>query len=190
MNELLINEFEGNKIYSFIWNGRPCWIAIQIGDLLDYKEPSKAVFQCINSECFEIGKEYDILKKGYLKKFKVIASQAITSIKYAPRLIIFYEDGLYGFLQFSKKTVGINFKKWIRREVLPSIRREGQYTLNKSDIEKRKEVQQKDNLRIAYKSSIMFKELLEKVNCDDLQILRAVKSIYEEAGVDLDIELN
>lgn len=36
----------------------------------------------------------------------------------------------------------------------------------------------------------MFKELLEKVNCDDLQILRVVKSLYEEAGADLDIELN
>ncbi|WP_297435954.1 BRO family protein [uncultured Clostridium sp.] len=130
MKRLFIESFKGNKVCTFLWKGKPCWIATHIAGLFDYNEASKAVFQCINKEGFELGEEHEILKGAYLKEFKAIACEAIPSIKYASQLVIFYEEGLYGFLQFTEKKEAIPFKKWLRREVLPQIRKTGEYKPN------------------------------------------------------------
>lgn len=54
----------------------------------------------------------------------------VPSVKYYSQLTIFYEDGLYGFLQYSHKPIAIEFKKWVRREVLPDLRKWGTYSTN------------------------------------------------------------
>ncbi|MGL4451056.1 MAG: BRO family protein [Sarcina sp.] len=131
MNDLFIEKFNGDEIHNFIWNSKPCWIATEIGELLDYAEPSKAVVSCVDKEEFRIGKDYDILKGEELKLFKSVASEALgSSFKYAPRIIIFYEQGLYGFLQYTEKPLGVTFRTWIREEVVPQIRATGVYVLD------------------------------------------------------------
>lgn len=54
----------------------------------------------------------------------------VPSVKYYSQLTIFYEDGLYGFLQYSHKPIAIEFKKWVRRDVLPELRKRGTYSTN------------------------------------------------------------
>ncbi|MCT4664839.1 MAG: phage antirepressor KilAC domain-containing protein [Flavobacteriales bacterium] len=132
MNEMIINEFAGTNIHTFMWNGKPCWIANEILSVFDYADSSKTIQQCIQAEEFEINIEYDVLRGLELKNFKelvnkVTTSEVVTSLKYVPQLIIFYEDGLYGFLQYTDKPIGVKFRKWLRNEVLPSIRKYGFY---------------------------------------------------------------
>lgn len=131
IDDIFIKTFGGEKVYTFMWNGRPCWIATQIADLLDYQNKSKAVLQCIEAEKFDVGYEYEVLVGDNLKFLKKLLTAAGSSfLKQVPKVIIFYEDGLYGFLQYSEKPIGVEFRKWLRREVLPEIRRTGSYSIN------------------------------------------------------------
>ena len=41
---------------------------------------------------------------------------------------------MYGFLQYTDKSIGVKFRKWIRREVIPEIRKTGSYSLVKDDF--------------------------------------------------------
>ncbi|NHM25966.1 Bro-N domain-containing protein [Desulfofundulus sp. TPOSR] len=119
-------------VHTFIWNGRLCWIAGEIAEVLGYDDPASAVRNCIEAEEFEPGFEYEVLKGSDLKKFKEMVNYVIglnpISSK-TPNLTIFYEEGLYGFLTYTDKPEGKRFKKWIRRDVVPEIRKTGGYEL-------------------------------------------------------------
>ncbi|MGL4762113.1 MAG: hypothetical protein ACRCWG_11755 [Sarcina sp.] len=52
------------------------------------------------------------------------------SFKYAPRVIVSYEPGLYGFLAYTEKPLGVTLRTWIREEVVPQIRATGAYVLD------------------------------------------------------------
>lgn len=127
---ILMREFNGNNIYTFIWKGKPCWIATDIAKAFGYIDPSRTINNCIKSERFEKEFEYEILEGNNLRVFKDIVGDTISNKERVARLTIFYEDGLYGFLQYSEKPIGIEFRKWLRREVLPSLRKNKYYSLN------------------------------------------------------------
>lgn len=128
---ILMREFKGNNIYTFIWKGKPCWIATDIAKVFEYADPSTTISQCIKTEKFESGFEYEVLDGDNLKVFKKgIKEMQVPYFKYMSKLTIFYEDGLYGFLQYSEKPIGIEFRKWLRREVLPSLRKNKYYSLD------------------------------------------------------------
>lgn len=133
MNNLIVKDFDGIKVHTFIWNGKPCWIANEIVSLFNYADTSKTIQQCIEAEEFEGGIEYEVLVKDDLRAFKIMVN-SLTTVKVVSQntanLAIFYEDGLYGFLQYTDKPEGIKFRKWIRRVVLPEINHKGGYIAN------------------------------------------------------------
>ena len=135
MNEnglMLVRQFEGKTVHTFVWNGRPCWVAGEIAEAIGYEDPSATVRHCIEAEEFEPGFEYEVLKGGDLNRFKEMANFVIefNPITNKTRnLTIFYEEGLYGFLAYTDKPEGKRFRKWIRSEVVPEIRRTGSYQL-------------------------------------------------------------
>lgn len=131
VDKQVIKNFNGFNIHTYTWNGKPCWMANDIAKVLNYQDESTTINKCINSEGFEVGYEYEVLNGARLDKFKKdIEKFSVPSIKYFSKLTIFYEDGLYGFLQYSHKPIAIEFKKWIRREVLPELRETGSYSIN------------------------------------------------------------
>ena len=131
MKRLFTETFNGFDVHSMIWNNSACWFATEIASFLDYIETSKAIMTCIEVERFRIGKEYEVLTGVELKRFKAIAGDSLgKSFKFAPRVIIFYEPGLYGFLAYTEKPLGVTFRTWIREEVVPQIRATGAYVLD------------------------------------------------------------
>ncbi|MGL4739957.1 MAG: BRO family protein [Sarcina sp.] len=105
-------------------------MAVDIAKLLNYKEPSHSISLCIEREMFIENREYSLLKGEDLKKFKgIIGDDIADNVRYSSKLMIFYESGLYGFLQYSDKLVAITFKTWIRLQVIPQIRKNKVYIL-------------------------------------------------------------
>lgn len=102
MKKVVIENFEGEQVYTFVWNGKACWIASSVLNILGYSDTSKPIMECIETEDFEEGIEFEFITGEALKNFKKVICEAIPSLKYAARLIIFYEKGLYGFLQCLK----------------------------------------------------------------------------------------
>lgn len=131
MNDLFIKNFNDEEIITLIFDDRICWIAKDIAKILGYDDSSKAVNQCIKSEKFESGVEYEVLVGDKLKELKkLIGVTHISYLKQTPKLVIFYEEGLYGFINYSELPLGVSFRKWLRREVLPEIRETGSYSIN------------------------------------------------------------
>lgn len=128
MDELIIKEFNDNEIVTLILNNKVCWIAKDIAKVLGYENQSKAVNQCINSEKFECGIEYDVLSGDKLREVKkLIGVTHMSGLKQIPKLVIFYEEGLYGFINYSELPIGISFRKWLRREVLIELKKKDLY---------------------------------------------------------------
>lgn len=136
MNNLIVRKFNGNEIHTFMWNNKLCWIATEVVSVFDYISPTKTIQDCIKAEEFEVGEEYEVLKGDALKLFKATTLKVVPSLKYTSQIVIFYEDGLYGFLQYSDKPIGIAFRKWLRRDVLPELRQHGTYSLKSNENDK------------------------------------------------------
>ncbi len=198
MNNLIVKEFNGNKIHTFMWNDKPCWIANEIVNMFGYSDPSTTIRQCVEAEEFEEGIEYKILIKEELKCFKRIVKE-VTKLnlvgselinKYTSSLIIFYEDGLYGFLQYTDKPIGVQFRRWIRREVLPEIRQTGSYISDKANPETlREKANELEKLETINKSVELVSPLLDVAGVDNTVKLLVVKTLFSKAGVDIPIEI-
>ncbi|MGL4992012.1 MAG: BRO-N domain-containing protein [Sarcina sp.] len=183
MKDILIENFEEEIVYTFILNGRPCWIGNLIAKMLDYSNTSKVMVQCIESEGFEKGVEYEELIGEDLKNFKEIACEAIPTLKYASKLFLFYEVGLYGFLQYSDKPIAIKFKKWIRREVIPQIKKTGQYI--------QKEVYNNENKGINKANNQISKGISDnlkgELSIETKKLINKIRdNINNESGFDVD----
>lgn len=151
MNNLIVKNFHDKEIHTFFWNNRLCWIAGEVVGAMEYADEAKTIAQCIDTEDFKNGVEFEVLRGEALKAFKQMLSKGTTVevvpsvkvetakhslanlIKYASQLTIFYEPGLYGFVEYSQKPIGREFRTWLRRDVLPEIRETGAYISDKAD---------------------------------------------------------
>lgn len=134
---LIVKKFNGQAVHTFVWNDKPAWIATEIVNLFDYADATKTIQDCISAEKFESGTEYETLKGEDLKKFKklvnYVTTEKVVSSK-TPNLTVFYEEGIYGVLEYMHKPEGVAFRKWLRREVVPEISKTGAYISDKATI--------------------------------------------------------
>lgn len=187
---IMTKEFEGHAVHTFEWNGKPCWIATDIVALFGYADASKTIQQCIEAEEFEQGAEYDILRGDALRRFKSQLHDATTE-KVVPsrisQLLIFYEDGIYGFLQYTHKPIGIRFRKWIRSEVVPSIRQTGTYAVANSTIPKLPAPKSKRNPEASLPSVNNAARIMLKAMADakvpEQERLMVLADMYRQAGI-------
>ncbi|HBF8744212.1 TPA: Bro-N domain-containing protein [Clostridioides difficile] len=198
MENLIVKEFNGSQIYTFMWNDKPCWIAKQIVELFGYADATVTINQCVEAEAFENGLEFEVLIKEDLKRFKNIVNEVTKNTlvssniinKHTPNLTIFYEDGLYGFLQYTDKPIGVQFRKWLRREVLPSIRQTGAYITNNADPQAlRDKANEIESLDTVNKTIEILTPFLDNAGIDEKAKLLTAKTIYKKAGIELPLEI-
>ena len=206
MKNVLAKEFNGVRVYSFIWKGQVSWIAVEVAKAIGYVEKSKPIGNCIKKEQFEEGVEYEMVSGDELKELKKVIKIDEDYLKYSPKLILFYEIGLYGFLQYTKLEAGIEFRTWIRREVLPEIREKGYYALpsivdeikvetntvnnvgtqnNMKDYPDDFDVDKFQRLRLANDTIKIFKGVLDDITLDSKYKFLLMKKIFVESGINL-----
>lgn len=201
MNDLIVKKFKNEDFYNFVWNNKPCWIGTDVAEIFGYSQKRKAIFDCIKREVLEEGIEYDILSGEDLKVFKEIFLEQLGDTKYAPKVIIFYEAGLYGFLNYTEMPLGIEFKNWIRRDVVPTLREKGYYIMEDVDVDienlERSEIVHKDfedrkfstekleAYRMAFESAKIFEPLLNKITKDSTYKFLCLKKLFVDAGIEI-----
>lgn len=117
-----VKMFKDKEVHTLMWNGKPCWIAIEVADILGYKRVSMAINQCILSEEFEKGIDYEILKYEEIKELiQAICFKHTASEKKITHLTILYKEGLLGFINYSHMPIGKDFRKWLRKEVFRGL---------------------------------------------------------------------
>lgn len=107
MNEVQLFNFENHEVRSLLLNNEPWFIGKDVAEVLGYKNASKALSDHVDSE-----------DKGVTKCYTLGGTQ---------NMAIINESGLYSLVLSSKLPSAKKFKRWVTSEVLPALRKTGQY---------------------------------------------------------------
>lgn len=126
--------FEGTKFFYFKDDNNDIWFkGRDVAKILGYKDTKDAIQQ-------HIDKEDKISYKNLGGVFHSPPQKGITNIEGSilnikPDTVFINESGLYSIMMTSKLPKAKEFKRWITKEVIPSIRKTGSYSLiNKPDV--------------------------------------------------------
>lgn len=112
MNELQkIFNYENNQVRTVLRNKEPWFVAIDVCRILDLTNPTMALSRLDEDE----RAKFNLGRQGEAN--------------------IVNESGLYELVFASRKEEAKDFRRWIRKDVLPSIRRTGSYTQEKTQAE-------------------------------------------------------
>lgn len=104
MSEIIPFDFEEQAVRAVMRDGEPWFVAADVCRVLELGNPSQAISRLDEDEVTLITNE------GSHRPMNVVS-----------------ESGLYALVLTSRKEAARRFRKWITAEVLPAIRRSGQY---------------------------------------------------------------
>lgn len=104
---------EFGKVRTVIIKGEPWFVGKDVAEILGYSQPSVAIF-----------KKVEVEDKGISKMETPGGEQNI---------VIINESGLYSLILSSKLPTAKKFKRWVTSEVLPAIRKTGNYSIIPKD---------------------------------------------------------
>lgn len=111
MNEVQLFNFENHEVRSLLLNNEPWFVGKDVAEVLGYKNTKDALVKHIDSEDKEILKSQNAT-------FENIPNRGMTIVN---------ESGLYSLILSSKLENAKKFKRWVTSEVLPALRKTGQY---------------------------------------------------------------
>ena len=109
MNEVQLFNFENHEVRSLLVNSEPWFVGRDVAEVLGYKKPENAITNHVDDDD---------------KTTTLI--QGIGS-NYKSKTMIINESGLYCLVLSSKLPSAKKFKRWVTSEVLPALRKTGQY---------------------------------------------------------------
>lgn len=109
MNEVQLFNFENHEVRSLLINSEPWFVGKDVAKILGYKKPENAITNHVDDE-----DKTTTLIQG-------------TGSNYKSKTVIINESGLYALIFGSKLESAQKFKRWVTSEVLPALRKTGQY---------------------------------------------------------------
>lgn len=109
MNELQLFNFESHEVRSLLLNNEPWFVGKDVADVLGYSNSRKALNDHVDAE----------------DKNTVTIRDGIT--RGNPNQTVINESGLYSLVLSSKLPSAKKFKRWVTSELLPALRKTGQY---------------------------------------------------------------
>lgn len=112
MNELQVfKNQEFGSVRTLVINSEPWFVGKDVAEALGYKNTKDALAKHVDSEDKEILKSQNATLEN-------IPNRGVTVVN---------ESGLYSLVLSSKLPSAKKFKKWVTSEVLPALRKTGQY---------------------------------------------------------------
>ncbi len=134
MNALvrLRDTFEKHTLTTLEIEGRPAWVAREIGEAIGYAQRGKRFATKITGEWsgeLIAGHDYRVLTGSELSAFKQGVFQGTGSVPLGSNrgLVVLFESGLHLALVKTRKPAGIRLRRFLADEVLPQLVRTGQY---------------------------------------------------------------
>lgn len=114
MNDLQLFNFNGNQVRTVLIENEPYFVGKDVADILGYERSDNAIRNRVDTE--------DKL------------THHISASGQRRNMYIINESGLYSLILSSKLPAAKEFKRWVTKEVLPSIRKNGAYlTMEKAE---------------------------------------------------------
>ena len=108
MNEVQLFNFENHEVRSLVINSEPWFVGKDVAEVLGYKNQNDALVKHVDDE----------------DKDTIAIRDSIGRNRNTP---IINESGLYSLVLSSKLPSAKKFKRWVTSEVLPALRKTGQY---------------------------------------------------------------
>ncbi|MCK6529683.1 hypothetical protein L6R50_19730 [Myxococcota bacterium] len=126
-------EFEGHALVTLVHDGRPCWIARQVGEAIGYALGGRRLVNLIRGEWsaeFEEGKDYDLLTGKALLAVRALPvnDTGCVSLKSNFGLMVLYESGVHLVATKTRRPAGVRLRRFLADEVLPQLARDGHYS--------------------------------------------------------------
>ncbi len=117
-NDLQVFTYNSNEVRTVEKDGEVWFVAKDVCDILEYANTSKAIADHLDDD-----------EKGITKCYTPGGEQNMTIIS---------ESGFYALVLRSNKPGAKAFSRWVRKEVLPQIRKTGSFSVNNSELEIRR----------------------------------------------------
>jgi hypothetical protein len=120
---LLRAEFEGAAIHVLSVDGRPAWVAREVGAAIGYATGGKRLVSLITdewSEEFIEGHDYLFVEGEALAALKGANEPGATPVR-SPTLLLLFEPGLHLVLTKTSKPIGRRLRRFLVDEVLPRL---------------------------------------------------------------------
>ena len=111
MSEVQLFNFENHEVRSLLLNNEPWFVGKDVADVLGYSNSRKAMADHVDDEDKEVLTSRNVTLEN-------IPNRGITVVN---------ESGLYSLILSSKLPSAKKFKRWVTSEVLPALRKTGQY---------------------------------------------------------------
>ena len=115
MSALTIFNFENTPVQTIVENNEIFFRAAQLAELLQYKNPHKAIKDHVDSD--------DLTKR-----------EIVNTVNKRAQVLFVNESGMYSLVLSSKLEQAKKVKRWITSEVLPAIRKTGKYQLQPKQL--------------------------------------------------------
>lgn len=173
MNEVQLFNFESHEVRSLLLNNEPWFVGKDVAEALGYSKARNAIATHIDSE-----DKKDAPIQGTLG-----GVQEMTVIN---------ESGLYSLVLSSKLPSAKKFKRWVTSEVLPALRKTGQYQVKelsgqelmaKALIEAQSVLAAKDKQIEAMKPKVVFADAVATSHTSIL--VGELAKILKQNGIDM-----
>ena len=152
VKQTMVKETLGFSLTPVLYKGKPIFFPKEIGDILGYKDIADTIKKLVGSGEFEDGFECMLIRGKELAELKMLVHSVVSKeatekpddtslqndgnpypVVLLPKTInqfrMLTSEGIYALVLKSTKSIGREFRKWVRREVLPSILETGHYTI-------------------------------------------------------------
>lgn len=119
-------------------NGNPWFVARDVAEILDYKNTRQTIKDHVDDEDKCVMGQIESQNQGYQNDTPQNEGERIVLPQ--NNTILINESGLYSLILRSKKKEAKLFKRWITSEVIPSLRKTGEYVVPKNVIKERLEI--------------------------------------------------
>ena len=172
MNELQLFNFENHEVRSLLINSEPWFIGKDVAETLGYTDTNQAIRKHVDDED-KLSRRFDGSGQGR-------------------EMVIINESGLYSLVLSSKLPSAKKFKRWVTSEVLPALRKTGQYQVKelsgqelmaKALIEAQSVLAAKDKQIEAMKPKVVFADAVATSHTSIL--VGELAKILKQNGIDM-----
>lgn len=172
MNELQLFSFENHEVRSLLINSEPWFVGKDVADVLGYADTNQAIRKHVDNE--------DRLTRRF------------DGTGQSRDMTIINESGLYSLVLSSKLPSAKKFKRWVTSEVLPALRKTGQYQVKelsgqelmaKALIEAQSVLAAKDKVIEEMKPKVVFADAVATSHTSIL--VGELAKILKQNGIDM-----
>ncbi len=124
--QISIFDFNGISLEVYGTFNKPYFIAKQVAKILNYLDTDDAIRNHVDEDEKILYSKIAYLKRQVPVGMRTLTNETTTKKSLHFRTILISEPGLYSLVLSSKLPMAKEFKKWVCKEVIPSIRKQGE----------------------------------------------------------------